>query len=135
MSKSEVLASERGNQMVTPTEDYYPDHDGGKFAPILATTVATWRARAFLENLALDAEGAIFVTPSILTIASIATIRRRTRRPHSRRFRHRRWDLRLMPAACFGRRAERCARGRGISGGSRGVVPSSNGANFRTPSS
>src|SRR2546427_5059186 len=52
MSKSEVLASERGNQMVTPTEDYYPDHDGGKFAPILATTVATWRARAFLENLA-----------------------------------------------------------------------------------
>src|SRR5207244_11495457 len=62
MSKSEVLASERGNQMVTPTEDYYPDHDGGKFAPILATTVATWRARAFLENLALDAEGAIFVT-------------------------------------------------------------------------
>jgi sugar lactone lactonase YvrE len=48
--------------MVTPTEDYYPDHDGGKFAPILATTVATWRARAFLENLAVDAEGAIFVT-------------------------------------------------------------------------
>src|SRR5436309_14486132 len=52
---------ERGNQMVTPTENYYPDHDGGKFAPILATTVATWRARAFLENLAVDAEGAIFV--------------------------------------------------------------------------
>ena len=48
--------------MVTPTEDYYPDHDGGKFAPILATTVATWRAPAFLENLAVDAEGAIFVT-------------------------------------------------------------------------
>ena len=41
--------------MVTPTEDYYPDHDGGKFAPIVATTVATWRARAFLENLAIDA--------------------------------------------------------------------------------
>jgi sugar lactone lactonase YvrE len=48
--------------MVTPREDYYPDHDGGKFAPILATTVATWRAPAFLENLAVDAEGAIFVT-------------------------------------------------------------------------
>ena len=48
--------------MVTPTEDYYPDHDGGKFAPILATTVATWRAHAFLENLAVDAEGEIFVT-------------------------------------------------------------------------
>jgi sugar lactone lactonase YvrE len=48
--------------MVTPTEDYYPDHDGGKFAPILTTTVATWRAPAFLENLAVDAEGAAFVT-------------------------------------------------------------------------
>ena len=48
--------------MVTPTEDYYPDHDGGKFAPIEATTVATWKARAFLENLAIDADGAVFVT-------------------------------------------------------------------------
>src|ERR1700747_875476 len=48
--------------MVTPTEGYYPDHDGGKFAPILATTGATWRAPPFLENLAVDAEGAIFVT-------------------------------------------------------------------------
>jgi len=28
--------------MVTPTEDYYSDHDGGKFAPIEATTVATY---------------------------------------------------------------------------------------------
>src|SRR6266705_6211279 len=53
---------ERRNQMVTPTEDYYPDHDGGKFAPITVTTVATWRAPAFLENLAIDAEGAVFVT-------------------------------------------------------------------------
>jgi len=44
--------------MVTPTEDYYPNHDGGKFAPILAT-VATWRAPAFLENVAIDAEGAV----------------------------------------------------------------------------
>jgi sugar lactone lactonase YvrE len=48
--------------MVTQTEDDYPDHDGGKFAPILATTVALWPARAFLENLAIDAEGAVFVT-------------------------------------------------------------------------
>src|ERR1700730_9755794 len=48
--------------MVTPTEDYYSDHDGGKFAPIETTTVATWKARAFLENLAIDAEGAVFVT-------------------------------------------------------------------------
>jgi sugar lactone lactonase YvrE len=48
--------------MITPTEDYYSDHDGGKYAPIEATTVATWRAPAFLENLAVDAEGAVFVT-------------------------------------------------------------------------
>jgi len=48
--------------MVTSTEDYYSDHDGGKFAPIEATTVATWKARAFLENLAVDAEGSVFVT-------------------------------------------------------------------------
>ncbi len=47
--------------MVTPTEDSYPDHDGGSFAPIEATTVATWRAPAFLENLAIDAEDAVFV--------------------------------------------------------------------------
>src|SRR5437870_13314340 len=49
-------------QMTTPTEDYYSGHDGGKFAPIAATTVATWKAPAFLENLAVDAEGAVFVT-------------------------------------------------------------------------
>src|SRR5712672_1068749 len=48
--------------MTTPTEEYYPDHDGGQFAPIEATSVATWKAPAFLENLAVDAEGAVFVT-------------------------------------------------------------------------
>jgi len=47
--------------MTTPTEDYYLDHDGGKFAPIVST-VATWRAPAFLENLAIDADGAVFVS-------------------------------------------------------------------------
>ena len=48
--------------MVTPTEDYCPDHDGGTFAPIKATPVARWKAPAFLENLAIDADGAVFVT-------------------------------------------------------------------------
>src|SRR5271156_4635350 len=48
--------------MVTPTENDHPDHDGGTFAPIEATTVAMWKARAFLENLAIDADGAVFVT-------------------------------------------------------------------------
>ena len=51
-----------GIHIVTRTEDYYSDHDGGTFAPIEATTVATWKARAFLENLTVDAEGAVFVT-------------------------------------------------------------------------
>ena len=32
--------------MVTPTEDYYSDHDGGSFAPIETTTVATWNGHA-----------------------------------------------------------------------------------------
>ena len=50
-----------GIHSVTPTEDYYPDHDGGEFVPILAA-VATWPAPAFLENLAIDADGAVFVT-------------------------------------------------------------------------
>ena len=48
--------------MITHTQEYYPDHNGGQFAPIEATTVATWKARSFLENLAVDAEGAVFVT-------------------------------------------------------------------------
>jgi sugar lactone lactonase YvrE len=50
-----------GIRSVTSTDDYCPDHDGGKFTPILAT-VATWRAPAFLENLAIDPEGAVFVS-------------------------------------------------------------------------
>jgi sugar lactone lactonase YvrE len=48
--------------MATPTKDYYSDHDGGKFAPIEARTVATWKVRAFLENIAVDPDGAVFVT-------------------------------------------------------------------------
>ncbi|HEV3342841.1 MAG TPA: hypothetical protein VG125_20885 [Pirellulales bacterium] len=48
-------------RVVTPTEDYFSTHGGGEFAPILAT-VASWRAPAFLENLAIDAEGAVFVS-------------------------------------------------------------------------
>ena len=48
--------------MVTPIEDHYSDHDGGRFAPIETTTVATWKAPASLENLGIDGEGAVFVT-------------------------------------------------------------------------
>ena len=46
--------------MVTPTEDYYPDHDGGKFPR--SWLQSRRGGRAFLENLAIDAEGAVFVT-------------------------------------------------------------------------
>jgi sugar lactone lactonase YvrE len=47
--------------MITPTEDYFSNHDGGELAPVLAT-VAIWPARAMLENLAIDAGGAVFVS-------------------------------------------------------------------------
>jgi len=48
--------------MVTPTEDIIRNMMAGSFASIEATTVATWKARAMLENVAVDAEGAVFVT-------------------------------------------------------------------------
>ena len=87
--------------MVTPTEDYYPDHDGGKFAPIEATALATWKAPTFLENLAVDAEGAVFVTvyshkridrydPATRTTTTFAEVPAPP------------MGLGLMPAACFG---------------------------------
>ena len=119
--------------MVTPTEDYYSDHDGGKFAPIAATTVATWKAPAFLENLAVDADGAVFVTvyshnrvdrydPATGATTTFAEV----------------------PAPPMGlafdaeRRAlddrRNAARGAWIYLASRArAVPSGNGANFRTP--
>ena len=87
--------------MVTPTEHYYPEHDGGKFAPILATTVATWRAPAFLENLTVDAEGAIFVTVYSHNRIDRYDPATGATTP-SRNSRRRPWDLRLMPATCFG---------------------------------
>jgi sugar lactone lactonase YvrE len=87
--------------MVTPTEEYYPDHDGGTFTPIEATTVATWKARAFLENLTVDAEGAVFVTvyshnrvDRYDPTTGAMTALRRFRRPP--------WGSRLMPTTCFG---------------------------------
>jgi sugar lactone lactonase YvrE len=48
--------------MATPAHDYYPDHDGGGLALVEGATVATWKAPAFVENLAVDEAGAIFVT-------------------------------------------------------------------------
>ena len=53
----------RVNQMITPTEDYYPSHDCGELAPIVATTVATWRRPSFpREPCGRHVEGAVFVS-------------------------------------------------------------------------
>ena len=57
-----MMNSMGGIHMVTPTEDNYSKHDGGEFAPIETTTVATWKAHSMLENVAVDAEGAVFVS-------------------------------------------------------------------------
>jgi len=40
----------------------FPGHDGGRWAPVPAKTVASWPAGAFAENLAIDADGIVFVT-------------------------------------------------------------------------
>jgi len=65
-----------GRKMVMPTEDYSLNHDGGKFAPVLAT-VATWPARAMLR-WTLEA---LYSSASILTIVLIVTIRRHAQLP------------------------------------------------------
>jgi hypothetical protein len=39
-----------------------PPHDGGTFAPVPATAVATWPAGSFVENLVVDPAGTIFAT-------------------------------------------------------------------------
>src|SRR5207249_6344679 len=93
----------------------------------LATTVATWRARAFLENLALDAEGAIFVT-----VYSHNRIDRYDPATHTTT------TFAEVPAPPMGLAFDAggvlwttggtLRKGPGISGGSRGAVPSSNGA-------
>jgi len=42
--------------------DPFDGHDAGAWSPCPATTVATWPAGAFAENLAVDAEGSVLVT-------------------------------------------------------------------------
>jgi sugar lactone lactonase YvrE len=49
----------------TPVPDaayFYPHHEGGVFAPRPSQIVAQWPARAFAENLVVDATGAVFVS-------------------------------------------------------------------------
>ena len=120
--------------MVTPTEDYYSDHDGGKLAPIEATTVATWKARAFLENLAIDAEGAVFVTvyshkrvdrydPATRATTTFAEVPAPP------------MGLAFDAGGVLWMTGGTLFKGPGISGESSEVVPSGNGVNFQTPSS
>src|ERR1700730_4369512 len=40
----------------------YGHHDGGEFSPVKVRTVATWPASTFVENLAIDSRGAVFVS-------------------------------------------------------------------------
>jgi sugar lactone lactonase YvrE len=40
----------------------YGHHDGGEFSPVKVRTVATWPASTFVENLAIDSTGAVFVS-------------------------------------------------------------------------
>lgn len=43
-------------------QESYAKHDGGRFLPKDVRVVATWPAGTFVENLAIDTAGAIFVT-------------------------------------------------------------------------
>ena len=120
--------------MVTPTEDYYSDHDGGKFAPIEATTVATWKAPAFLENLTVDAEGAVFVTvyshnrvdrydPATGATTTFAEVPAPP------------MGLAFDADGVLWMTGGTLYEGPDLSGESSGPAPSGNGVNFRTPPS
>jgi sugar lactone lactonase YvrE len=43
-------------------QESYTDHDGGEFSAVNVRVVATWPAPTFVENLAIDSAGAIFVS-------------------------------------------------------------------------
>lgn len=42
--------------------DPFPNHDGGQWSPVATRIVATWPAGHFAENLAVAADGAVFVS-------------------------------------------------------------------------
>src|SRR6478752_5622107 len=43
-------------------QESYTDHDGGEFSAVNVRVVATWPAPTFVENLAIDSAGTIFVS-------------------------------------------------------------------------
>ena len=94
-------------------------------------TVATWKARAFLENLAIDAEGAVFVTvhshnrvdrydPATGSTTTFAEVPAPP------------MGLAFDASGVLCMTGGSCTRGRGSSAESSGTAPSDNGANFRT---
>jgi sugar lactone lactonase YvrE len=48
--------------LVTGNEEVYADHDGGAMSPVDFRVVATWPAGSFVENLAIDSAGEVFVS-------------------------------------------------------------------------
>jgi sugar lactone lactonase YvrE len=46
----------------TNPPDPLPGHDGGRWAPVAAEVVASWPRGHFLENLAVDAAGTVYVS-------------------------------------------------------------------------
>jgi hypothetical protein len=49
-------------RVVMGNEEIYTDHDGGAMSPVDCDVVATWPAGSFVENLAIDSAGAVFVS-------------------------------------------------------------------------
>jgi len=49
-------------QRPSEAPEAFPGHDGGRWAPVHAAVVASWPVGSFAENLAVDADGFVFVT-------------------------------------------------------------------------
>ena len=49
-------------QRPSEAPEAFPGHDGGRWAPVHAAVVASWPVGSFAENLAVDADGSVFVT-------------------------------------------------------------------------
>src|SRR6202140_45506 len=43
-------------------QERHTEHDGGEFSPVNVSVAATWPAPTFVENLAIDSVGAVFVS-------------------------------------------------------------------------
>jgi hypothetical protein len=43
-------------------QERHIEHDGGEFSPVNVSVAVTWPAPTFVENLAIDSVGAVFVS-------------------------------------------------------------------------